>query len=91
MLSSQKDFLTEKSFKIGFDKFLESNNSIGPRKPGRKTTGNKNAYIRDEFKLWNKLGLLKNRKGGNGYFVKGRGIEFNWSRITDILTKDFVY
>ena len=86
-----KDFLTEKSFKIGFDKFLESNNSIGPRKPGRKTTGNKNAYIRDEFKLWNKLGLLKHRKGSDGYFVKGRGIEFNWSRITDILTKDFIY
>jgi|TARA_B110000908_G_C10192080_1_gene420986 hypothetical protein len=76
-------------FRKDFETFLDENNSIGSRKEGRTTTGNKESYIRDELKLWNKLGLLKGT--GNRYFVNGRGIEFNWSRITEILTKDFLY
>jgi len=79
----------QEQFRIDFELYLESNNSIGTRKPGRTTTGNKVSYIRDEFKLWNKLGLIKST--GMRYFVPGRGVEFNWSRITDMLTKDFVY
>jgi len=81
--------LTQDKFRIDFENYLNKNNSIGPRKPGRKTTGKKISYIRDEFKLWNKLGLIKS--SGKQYFVKGRGIEFNWSRITEILTKEFLY
>jgi hypothetical protein len=79
----------QEQFRIDFELYLENNNSIGTRKPGRTTTGNKVSYIRDEFKLWNKLGLIKST--GMRYYVSGRGVEFNWSRITDILTKDFVY
>jgi len=79
----------QEQFRIDFELYLEDNNSIGTRKPGRTTTGNKVSYIRDEFKLWNKLGLIKST--GMRYYVAGRGIEFNWSRITEILTKDFVY
>lgn len=79
----------QEQFRIDFELYLENNNSIGTRKPGRTTTGNKVSYIRDEFKLWNKLGLIKST--GMRYYVSGRGIEFNWSRITDILTKDFIY
>lgn len=76
-------------FRKDFETYLDENNSIGSRKEGRTTTGNKESYIRDELKLWNKLGLLKGN--GNRYFVSGRGIEFNWARITEILTKDFLY
>ena len=76
-------------FRKDFETYLDENNSIGSRKEGRTTTGNKESYIRDELKLWNKLGLLKG--SGNRYFINGRGIEFNWARITEILTKDFLY
>lgn len=76
-------------FRKDFETYLDENNSIGSRKEGRTTTGNKESYIRDELKLWNKLGLLKSN--GTRYFVNGRGIEFNWARITEILTKDFLY
>jgi hypothetical protein len=79
----------QEQFRIDFELYLENNNSIGMRKPGRTTTGKKVSYIRDEFKLWRKLGLIKST--GMRYYVSGRGIEFNWSRITDILTKEFVY
>lgn len=80
---------SQDQFRFDFEQYLNDNNSIGRRKPGRTTTGNKKSYIRDEFKLWNKLGLLK--KKGNRYFSNDRGIEFNWARITEILTKDFLY
>lgn len=76
-------------FRKDFETYLDENNSIGQRKEGRTTTGNKESYIRDELKLWNKLGLLKTR--GTRYFTVGRGIEFNWARITEILTKDFLF
>lgn len=86
-----KSFTDQKQFRVDFEQYLNDHNSIGPRKPGRTTTGKKESYIRDEFKLWNKLGLVKNKNNGKDYFVKGRGIEFNWARITEILTKDFIY
>ena len=46
------------------------------------------SYVRDEFKLWNKLNIIHRIKP-NRYFIKGKGIKFDWSRITDILTKNF--
>lgn len=75
-------------FRLSFEQYLSDNNSIGSRKPGRVTTGKKVSYIRDEPKLWNKLGLLKTKN--TRYFIQGRGYDFNWKRITDILTKDFI-
>ncbi|MEY4626611.1 MAG: hypothetical protein RL003_583 [Bacteroidota bacterium] len=87
--ASESSLNNQEQFRVDFELYLENNNSIGTRKPGRTTTGNKVSYIRDEFKLWNKLGLIKSTS--TRYYVSGRGVEFNWSRITDILTKDFVY
>lgn len=89
-IATATSLVSQDQFRIDFEQYLNDNNSIGRRKPGRTTTGNKVSYIRDEFKLWNKLGLLKT-VGTRNYFVNGRGIEFNWSRITEILTKDFLY
>lgn len=88
-IATPASLISQDQFRIDFEQYLNDNNSIGRRKPGRTTTGNKVSYIRDEFKLWNKLGLLKTN--GSRYFINGRGLEFNWSRITEILTKDFIY
>ena len=88
-IASATSLSSQDQFRIDFEQYLNDNNSIGRRKPGRTTTGNKISYIRDEFKLWNKLNLIKST--GRRYFINGRGIEFNWSRITEILTKDFMY
>jgi hypothetical protein len=88
-IATPPSLISQDQFRIDFEQYLNDNNSIGRRKPGRTTTGNKVSYIRDEFKLWNKLGLLKTN--GSRYFINGRGLEFNWSRITEILTKDFIY
>lgn len=90
-VASKDSFENQENFRINFEQYLNDNNSIGRRKPGRTTTGNKKSYIRDELKLWNKLNLIKSTANGTRYFKKGRGIEFNWARITDILTKDFLY
>lgn len=90
-VASEDSFENQEQFRVNFEEYLNDNNSIGRRKPGRTTTGNKKSYIRDELKLWNKLNLIKSYSNGRRYFVKGRGIEFNWARITEILTKDFLY
>ncbi len=72
------------AFRIGFERYLESKGSIGVRKPRRETTGAKISYIRDEFKIWNKLDLLS-MSSPKSYFFNGRGLRFNWERITKIL------
>ena len=87
--TSPESFSNQNKFRVDFENYLDKNNSIGPRKEKRKTTGNKLSYIRDEFKLWNKLSLLKNRTSKQRYFIPGRGVEPNWARITEIISKDF--
>ena len=89
-ISIKTIFTSPDEFTLNFEKYLDDKNAIGPRKPGRITTGNKNCYIRDEHKLWRKLGLIGG-KDGEPYLINGKFREFNWSRITEILTKDFVY
>lgn len=89
-LAEETSFASTEQFTIDFEQYLDDNNSIGPRKPGRTTTGKKISYIRDEFKLWNKLGLITGMIG-NSYVKDGESFKFNWSRITEILTKDFLY
>ena len=89
-IAEDSSFESTEQFTVDFEQYLDDNNSIGPRKPGRTTTGKKISYIRDEFKLWNKLGLIKGMIG-NSYVKEGDSFEFNWSRITEILTKDFMY
>jgi hypothetical protein len=41
-------------------------------------------YIRDEPKLWNKLGLVQ-RLSATRYFWPGEGLRFDWRRISGIL------
>ena len=64
--------------------FLDDNGFIGKRKPGGVKTGAKNSYLRDEMKLWNKLGLLI-PNGKTNYFFPEIGYQFNWEQITNIL------
>ena len=71
-------------FFVLFDDYMMSKNSMGTRKPSAVTTGAKKAYIRDEPKLWNKLGLI-NLVNGARYFQPFHGIDFNWKRINEIL------
>ena len=80
--------ISSKDFKKRIDGYLEKKNLIGKRKPGRVTTGAKETFIRDEFKVWNKLGLLK-CNSPTQYFYSGRGLLFRWDRITEVLRTDF--
>ncbi len=75
---------TSMEFKQILDDELTDRGLIGKRKPTAVTTNKKGSYIRDELKLWNKMGLL--HCTGNRYFDPQRGLSFNWSRITDVLT-----
>jgi hypothetical protein len=86
--ANSTSFQSTNQFTIDFEQFLDDNNSIGPRKPGRTTSGMKISYIRDELKLWRKLGLI-NLTGT--YVNNGKCFEFNWSRISEILTKEFQF
>ena len=75
---------TSSDFKLYLDNILTQQGMIGKRKPTAVSTGAKETYIRDEFKLWNKLGLLY-RKNTTQYFIKNQGLDFNWQRINEVL------
>lgn len=57
------------------------------RNPNRRSTGAKQAF-RDEMTLWRHLGLLKTQEDGT-FFFPGRGLMFDWNRITSLLDADF--
>lgn len=76
---------TSKNYAIALDNYLTSCGCIGKRKPTAVKTGAKNSYVRDEMKLWNKFGFLMTASDGS-YYCKGLGFNFNWQRITDVLT-----
>ena len=50
----------------------------------RPETAAKAHFLRDEPKLWNKLGLLM-RYRGQRYFHPGHGLAFNWRQIVSVL------
>ncbi len=50
----------------------------------RSNTGGKPYFLRDEPKLWNKLGLLVPQARGT-YFHSGYGLAFNWRKIISVL------
>lgn len=75
---------SSKEHTIALEKFLSDNGCIGKRKPTAVKTGAKNSYVRDEMKLWNKLGLLYSYNKSS-YFFPNEGYKFNWERITDVL------
>lgn len=74
------------SFLVGLENHLQALGCIGPRKPAAKkgTPTAKPSYVRDEPKLWNKLGLLE-MKGKTRYFFPNEGFHFNWHVISDAL------
>lgn len=71
-------------FFVLFDDYMETKNSIGTRKPSAVKTGAKKAYVRDEPKLWNKLGIII-PSGKGRYYWQYEGIKFNWQKINEIL------
>lgn len=71
-------------FFVLFDRYMEEKNSIGTRKPTAVTTGAKRAYVRDEPKLWNKLGIII-PSGKGRYYWPFKGIKFDWQKINEIL------
>lgn len=75
---------TSSEFFVLFDDYMMRKNSMGTRKPTAVKTGAKKAYVRDEPKLWNKLGIIS-MHGSQRYYVPFKGIEFNWNRINEIL------
>lgn len=76
--------IDSKSHAQNLEQFLTDNGCIGKRKPSAVKSGAKNSYVRDEMKLWNKLGLLYKRSSTE-YFFPNEGYKFNWERITDVL------
>ena len=75
---------TSKDFILLLEAYLTDRGCIGKRKPSAITTGAKISYLRDEPKLWNKLGLLEMRNG-TSYFFPDEGFRFNWERISNLL------
>ena len=72
------------AFLISLENYLQILGCIGPRKPSAVKTGAKPSYVRDEPKLWNKLGLLE-MKGKTQYFFPNEGYHFDWHVITEAL------
>lgn len=75
-----------KDYALQLEAFLTQSGCIGKRKPTAVKTGAKISYMRDEMKLWNKLGLLEAENGS--YYVQGVGYKFNWERITSVLSSN---
>ena len=77
---------SSRDFSLALEKHLTMSGCIGKRKPTAVTTGAKVSYMRDEMKLWNKLGFLVST--GGAYYIKGRGYNFDWERITKVLSSN---
>ncbi|CEP43682.1 hypothetical protein [Paraclostridium sordellii] len=54
------------------------------KNPNRSQSSTRD-FLESEQQLWGKLGILN--KKGISYFVKGKGYNFNWDRITSLLLK----
>lgn len=80
---------TSAEFFVMFDDYMLKKNSMGTRKPTAVTTGAKKAYVRDEPKLWNKLGIMKMQSSFR-YFKPFKGIEFDWNKINEILLSNYI-
>ena len=78
-LLSDSDKATSNTFYDNLDSLLEKQGVIQVA-----PTGAKPHFIRDEPKLWNKLGLLQTASN-NRYFVAEQGLQFNWRAIISAL------
>lgn len=73
------DLFRSQAHKRALDKQLQVAGVI-PKLP---TAQGKATFLRDEFKLWNKLGLLKGRSATQ-YFHPHVGLVFNWRAIISL-------
>jgi hypothetical protein len=71
---------TSKQYLAALDAKLVAEGVIPPR----PKSAPKAHFIRDEPKLWNKLGLLHKRTAKD-YFFPGQGYRFDWRRIISII------
>ncbi len=67
-------------FYKALDRALAVEGVISPR----PASSAKATFLRDEFKLWNKLGLLQHETQ-NQYFHPGYGLAFDWRKIVSIV------
>jgi len=79
----QQDKDTSKKYLAALDAKLVAEGVIPPR----QKSAPKANFIRDEPKLWNKLGLLHKRTAAD-YFFPGQGYRFDWRRIISIIESD---
>lgn len=79
-LIQSNDKQSSNDYVSALDKELVESGVIPPRKSEAK----KAHFIRDEPKLWNKLGLLK-RDGSTKYFHDGYGFVFDWRKIISVI------
>lgn len=70
------DLRLSDNYKKALDRRLQEAGVI----PAVPLPGGKQTFLRDEFKLWNKLGLLVPLRRGK-YFQPARGLVFNWRAI----------
>lgn len=75
---------TSEEFFILFEKYMTEKNFLGTRKPSAVTTGAKKSYIRDEPKLWNKLGLFK-LETSSRYYIPYKGIDFDFDKLVNLI------
>jgi hypothetical protein len=75
-----KDKQSSNEYVSALDKELVARGVIPPRKTGAK----KAHFLRDEPKLWNKLGLLK-RDHSTQYFHYEYGFVFDWRNIISVI------
>jgi hypothetical protein len=75
---SRRDRGTSKKFYRALDDRLIAEGIITPARGRAKPT-----FLRDEPKLWNKLGLLVRTPGGQ-YVFRGEGFRFEWRTIVDM-------
>jgi hypothetical protein len=69
-------------FRVALDQGLQAAGII-PHVP--QPTG-KSTFLRDEPKVWNKLGLMLHVAGK--YFISGEGYRFNWRQIVSVVSAD---
>jgi hypothetical protein len=69
-----------KEFLMALDRELEEAGIIAKAPTGRA----KATFIRDEPKLWNKLGLLERSSSGS-YFFEREGYRFNWKTCIELI------
>lgn len=75
----KSDLDRSESYKKALDKKLQAAGVI----PSLPTSTGKTTFLRDELKLWNKLGLLVT-KSGTQYFHPGKGLVFDWRTVVSM-------